>query len=86
MVARPRGIGRVLLRDAVQRPLQAAGIVGVPGVLVLALSPGTKRFHEACGLREAPGNPSALLLTLGDARAAPDARRPPSAPAWSAPR
>ena len=28
----------------------------------------------------------ALLLTLGDARAAPDARRPPSAPAWSAPR
>ena len=65
-----RGIGRALLRDAVRRTLQAAGIVGVRGILVHALSPAAKRFYETCGLRESPGNPNTLLVTLDDARAA----------------
>ena len=44
-----RGIGRALLRDAVRRTLQAAGIVGVRGILVHALSSNAKKFYEACG-------------------------------------
>lgn len=65
-----RGIGRALLRDAVRRTLQAAEIVGVRGILVHAMSPAAKKFYETCGLRESPGNPNTLVVTIGDARTA----------------
>ncbi|MGL4638346.1 MAG: GNAT family N-acetyltransferase [Aeromonas sp.] len=39
-----KGIGRALVKDALQRALQAADIIGVRGVLVDALSPTAKIF------------------------------------------
>jgi GNAT superfamily N-acetyltransferase len=64
-----RGLGRLLLRDAVLRTAQASGIVGVRGVLVHALSPAAKRFYETHGLRESPANPMTLVVPLQDALA-----------------
>lgn len=64
-----RGIGRALLRDAVRRTLQAAGIVGVRGILVHALSSNAKKFYEACGFQEFPSNPNTLLVTFRDTQA-----------------
>ena len=69
-----RGLGRLLLRDAVLRTRQAAAIIGIRGVLVHALSPGAKRFYEGCGFRESPANPMTLMVTLPDAVAALEGR------------
>jgi GNAT superfamily N-acetyltransferase len=62
-----RGLGRLMLRDAVLRTCQAAGIVGVRGLLVHAISPAAKRFYEGYGFRESPANPMTLLVSLMDA-------------------
>jgi GNAT superfamily N-acetyltransferase len=64
-----RGLGRLLLRDAMLRTAQASGIVGVRGVLVHALSPAAKRFCEACGFRESPANRMTLVVASQDALA-----------------
>ena len=61
-----RGLGRLLLRDAVLRTMQAAGIVGVRGILVHALSPAAKRFYETFGFRESSANPMTLMAALQD--------------------
>jgi GNAT superfamily N-acetyltransferase len=60
-----RGLGRLLLRDAVLRTAQASAIVGVRGVLVHALSPAAQRFYETHGFRESPANPMTLVVSLG---------------------
>jgi GNAT superfamily N-acetyltransferase len=62
-----RGLGRLMLRDAVLRTCQAADILGVRGLLVHALSPAAKRFYEGYGFRESPANPMTLVLSLPDA-------------------
>jgi GNAT superfamily N-acetyltransferase len=59
-----RGLGRLLLRDAVLRTFQAAEILGVRGLLLHALSPAAKRFYEACGFHESPANPMTLVASL----------------------
>lgn len=69
-----RGLGRLLLRDAVLRTHQAAAIIGIRGVLVHALSPAAKRFYESCGFWESPANPMTLMVTLADAITAFEAR------------
>lgn len=72
-----KGLGRLLLRDAILRTSQAAAIIGVRGVLVHALSPDAKRFYETSGFRESPNRPMTLVVTLRDAIAAlqsPDQR------------
>jgi GNAT superfamily N-acetyltransferase len=65
-----RGLGRLLLRDAILRTQQAAAIIGVRGLLVHALSPAAKRFYEDNGFLESPANPMMLLVALKDAMAA----------------
>ena len=65
-----RGLGRLMLRDAVLRTSQAAQIIGVRGILVHALSPAAKRFYESCGFREAPASPMTLMVSLQDVVAA----------------
>lgn len=65
-----RGLGRLVLRDAVLRTRQAAEAIGIRGLLVHALSPAAKRFYESSGFRESPGNPMILMVTLADAIAA----------------
>jgi GNAT superfamily N-acetyltransferase len=64
-----KGLGRLLLRDAVLRTSQAGDIIGVRGILVHALSPAAKRFYEANGFRESPANPMALVASLQDVAA-----------------
>jgi GNAT superfamily N-acetyltransferase len=61
-----RGLGRLLLRDAVLRTSQASDILGVRGILVHALSPAAKRFYESNGFLESPANPMTLLASLQD--------------------
>jgi len=65
-----RGLGRLMLRDAVLRTRQAAETIGIRGLLVHALSPAAKRFYESSGFRESPANPMTLMVTLADAAAA----------------
>ncbi len=65
-----RGLGRLLLRDAILRTSQAAAIIGLRGLLVHALSPAAKRFYENNGFRESPSRPMTLVVTLQDAIAA----------------
>jgi GNAT superfamily N-acetyltransferase len=65
-----RGLGRLLLRDAILRTRQAAETIGIRGLLVHALSPAAKRFYESSGFRESPANPMTLMVTLPDAIAA----------------
>jgi GNAT superfamily N-acetyltransferase len=67
-----RGLGRLLLRDAILRTRQAAATIGIRGLLVHALSSAAKRFYEASGFRESPANPMTLMVTLADAVAAID--------------
>lgn len=62
-----RGLGRALLRDAIERSIQAAGIVGARGLLVHALNPAAKRFYESAGLIESPIDPMLLMVSLSDA-------------------
>jgi GNAT superfamily N-acetyltransferase len=62
-----RGLGALLLRDAILRTMQAAEIIGVRGLLVHALSPAAKRFYERHGFKESPADPMTLVLALKDA-------------------
>ena len=64
-----KGLGRLLLRDAALRVIQAGDIIGVRGILVHALSPAAKRFYETNGFRESPASPMTLLVSLQDVAA-----------------
>lgn len=65
-----QGLGRVLLRDAVLRSLQAAYIIGVRAILVHALSDEAKAFYESCGFVPSPVNPLTLMVTVAEAKKA----------------
>ena len=64
-----KGLGRALFRDAGLRVVQAAGIIGVRGVLVDAISDEAKAFYLTLGMAVAPINPMVLMVTLADLRA-----------------
>jgi GNAT superfamily N-acetyltransferase len=63
-------LGRALMRDAAQRVLQAADIIGIRGFVVHALSPEAKAFYLALGLEVSPLQPMTLMATLADIAAA----------------
>ena len=67
---RKRGIGRGLVRDAGLRVLQAAGAIGVRGLLVHALSAEARAFYEGLGFEASPLDGMMLMVTLGDLEAA----------------
>lgn len=67
-----RGIGRALFRDAAQRILQAADILGIRGLIVHAISDEAKTFYEALGLMPAAQEPMTLMATLSSLRTALD--------------
>ena len=46
--------------------VQAAGIIGVRGVLVDAISDEAKAFYLALGMMVSPINPMVLMVTLAD--------------------
>ncbi len=64
------GLGTALLRDALQRTLQAAEIAGVAALLVHALSEDAKRFYRSRGFVESPVRPMTMCLVLASARQA----------------
>ena len=64
-----QGLGRAVFRDAGLRVLHAAGIIGVRGVLVDAISDDAKAFYLAVGMVEAPLSPMTLMATIADLRA-----------------
>jgi GNAT superfamily N-acetyltransferase len=62
-----RNLGASLLRDAVMRTLQAAGIAGIRAILVTAISEDAKRFYERRGFAVSPVDPMVLIITVADA-------------------
>ena len=58
------------MQDAGCRVLQAAGAIGIRGLLVHALSNDAKTFYERIGFETASLHPMTLLITLADLQAA----------------
>lgn len=65
-----QGLGRVLLRDAVLRTLQAADIAGIRALLVHAISEEARGFYERWGFQPSPIDPMTLMVTMQDAQEA----------------
>jgi GNAT superfamily N-acetyltransferase len=61
-----RGLGRVLVRDAALRVLQAAEVLGIRGILVHAISDEAKAFYLALGFELSPIEPLTLMISLKD--------------------
>jgi GNAT superfamily N-acetyltransferase len=59
-----QGLGVALLQDAVMRTAQAAGILGIRGLLVHAISGEAKAFYEYHGFIASPTQPMTLILSL----------------------
>jgi len=59
-----RGLGVALLQDAVIRTAQAAGILGIRGLLVHAISDEAKAFYEYHGFVASPTQSMTLILSL----------------------
>ena len=62
-----RGLGPALLRDAVLRTLQAAGIAGIRAILVHAISDRARRFYESYGFVASPVDAMTLMVTVAEA-------------------
>jgi GNAT superfamily N-acetyltransferase len=62
-----QGIGTGLLRDAVQRTMQAADIAGIRTVLVHAISETARRFYERYGFVASPVDPMTVMITVAEA-------------------
>jgi GNAT superfamily N-acetyltransferase len=59
-----RGLGVALLQNVVVRTAQAAGILGIRGLLVHSLSIEAKAFYEHHGFVASPTQPMTLILSL----------------------
>jgi GNAT superfamily N-acetyltransferase len=65
-----QGLGRALIRDAAQRVLQAAEVIGIRGIIVHAISLEAKAFYLATGFEVSPLGAFTLMATLADIHAA----------------
>ena len=65
--AHGRGVGRMLLADAVKRTLAAGETVAMHAVLVDAANDDAKRFYERFGFLPLTDDPMRLFLPLGHA-------------------
>lgn len=65
-----QGIGRALFNDAARRVLQAADAIGIRGILVHAISEDARKFYTALGFDPCVDEPTTLVVTLADIRAA----------------
>jgi GNAT superfamily N-acetyltransferase len=63
-----RGVGKALLRDALQRTLQAADIAGIRAVAVHAKDEEARRFYEHFDFVPSPADPMHLFVLLKDVR------------------
>jgi GNAT superfamily N-acetyltransferase len=64
-----RGVGRGMFRDAARRVAQAAGAIGIRGIVVHAISEKARTFYLALGFDPSPADPLTLLVILADIRA-----------------
>jgi len=64
-----RGLGSGLLKDAMQRTLQAAGIAGIRAFAVHAKDDEARAFYEHFGFSPLPSDPYHLFRLLKDIRA-----------------
>ena len=62
------GVGAGLLRDAMQRTVQAADIAGIRAMLVHAKDSKAKTFYEHFDLIASPSDPYHLFLLIKDIR------------------
>jgi predicted N-acetyltransferase YhbS len=63
------GLGKNLLRDAIERCVGVAEQVGVRAMLVHALHEDARSFYAQYDFEPSPTDPLHLLLTMKDARA-----------------
>ena len=65
--AQGRGMGRLLLADAVRRVVAAGETVAMHALIVDPANEDAKRFYEGFGFRPLADNPMRLFLPLGQA-------------------
>jgi GNAT superfamily N-acetyltransferase len=65
-----RGLGRALFRDGARRVAQAADAIGIRGIVVHAISEEARTLYLALGFDPCPREPTTLVVTLADIRAA----------------
>jgi hypothetical protein len=58
-----------MFREAAQRIAQAAGTIGIRGVVVHAISAEARAFYIALGFDPCPAESMALVVTLRDLQA-----------------
>jgi GNAT superfamily N-acetyltransferase len=63
-----KGVGQGLLRDALQRTVSAADIIGVRTILVHARDGEAARFYAKFGFVPSPTDPLHLMLLMKDLR------------------
>ncbi len=63
-----QGVGKALLRDAMQRTVQAADIAGIRAFAVHAKGEEAKRFYEKFDFIPSPADPMHLFVLLKDVR------------------
>jgi GNAT superfamily N-acetyltransferase len=63
-----QGVGKALLRDAMQRTLQAAGIAGIRAFAVHAKDEEAKSFYQKFDFIPSPTDPMHLFVLLKDVR------------------
>lgn len=68
MSSQGQGVGKALLRDAMQRTLQAADIAGIRAFAVHAKDNEAKRFYERFDFIPSPTDPMHLFVLLKDVR------------------
>ncbi|MGC2465749.1 MAG: GNAT family N-acetyltransferase [Candidatus Acidiferrum sp.] len=63
-----QGVGKALLRDAIQRTLEAADIAGIRAFAVHAKDEEARRFYEHFDFIPSPTDPMHLFVLLKDVR------------------
>ncbi len=66
--AQGQGVGKALLRDAMQRTLQAADIAGIRAFAVHAKDAEARSFYEKFDFIPSPADPMHLFILLKDVR------------------
>lgn len=64
-----KGLGKILLRDALLRAVRASEIAGLQAFLVHAKDEPAKAFYEKFGFQSSPHNDFHLFLKISDIRA-----------------
>jgi GNAT superfamily N-acetyltransferase len=62
-----KGLGQLLLRDAILRTIQMSDMAGVRAIAVNAISENARRFYEKYNFKPSPLDPFLMMLLLRDA-------------------